>query len=106
EELRKKRFAEMQKMQKERIQAQQEQEEQVLEQIQALENLVRPRLDKQALERYGNLKTAHPQKAVQALLVCAQIIQSNHTEKVSDEEFKMILVKLEPQKRKTNITRR
>ena len=48
---------------------QQELQEQVKlqEQIAQLENVVKQYLTKEALQRYGNLKVAHPQKAMEII---------------------------------------
>lgn len=56
-------------------------------------------MTKEAIERYGNLKSAHPEKAIHAITVIIQLIQSNQlTQKLSDEDFRSILIQLEQKK--------
>jgi len=79
-----------------------DQQRQVQEKIAQIESMVRPKLDKKALERYGNLRTVHPELAVQALLVLAQMSKTH----ITDEQFKEVLVMLQPPKRETKIIRK
>ena len=74
--------------------------------IQVLENLVRTKLTKKALERYGNLKVAYPEKATQLLLVLAQAVQTQQINVINDEQLKELLKKMSPKKRKFTIKRR
>jgi len=68
-------------------------------QIEILENVAKQYMTKEAIERYGNLKSAHPEKAIQAITLIVQLIQSNQlTQKLSDEDFKNILLQLEQKK--------
>ncbi|MFC1723439.1 DNA-binding protein [Nanoarchaeota archaeon] len=96
---------EIRKRKLEQFQSQAAEEQQVMEQVAQLETAVKQKLDKKALERYGNVKTAHPQKAIQVLAVCAQLIQSGHN-MITDEELKQILIRMEPPKRETKIIRK
>ena len=92
EELRKQKLAAMQQ------QAVQEQA-QIMQQVQQLENLVKPRMTKPALERFGNIRAAHPDKAVQSLVALAQLIQSNKLTIIDDTTLKEILLKLTQEKK-------
>ena len=83
-----------------------QQQAEVQQQIQALENLVKLRLTKKAMERYGNLKTAHPEKAVYVLTVLAQSIQTQDIKQITDEQLKDLLRRMEPKKHEFKITRR
>ncbi len=76
-----------------------EEETKIYRQIEQLESIVKPVLTKQALERYGNLKTAHPEKAVQLLFVLGQAIQSGRTDSIDDEQLKSILIRMAPEKK-------
>ena len=50
-------------------------------------------MSKEAISRYGNLKVAHPEIAFRAIAIVAQaVISGQITEKLSDEEFKNILI--------------
>ena len=83
----------------------QENEEQKLKaQIGQLENLIKRYLSREALLRYGNIKTVNPENATQILAVLSQLIQyKKQDEKISDEELKLILRKIDEQKRETKI---
>ena len=88
------------------LESQMQQQAEVQQQIQALENLVKLRLTKKAMERYGNLKTAHPEKAVYVLTVLAQSIQTQDIKQITDEQLKDLLRRMEPKKHEFKITRR
>jgi programmed cell death protein 5 len=105
EEIRKRKLAELRRQQLERMQQQASEEEQLQQQVQQLEMIVKQALTKEALERYGNLKTAFPDKAVQLLVVLAQAIQSGQISKIDDNILKEILKKLSPQKEAFKIKR-
>jgi DNA-binding TFAR19-related protein (PDSD5 family) len=98
EELRKQKLAAMQQ------QAVQEQA-QIMQQVQQLENLVKPRMTKPALERFGNIRAAHPDKAVQSLVALAQLIQSNKLTIIDDTTLKEILLKLTQEKKEFKLTK-
>ncbi|MEA3429991.1 MAG: DNA-binding protein [Nanoarchaeota archaeon] len=97
EELRHKRLEQLQQQQKE--------VEEFNQQISTLEQFVRQHLTKEALSRYGNLKAAHPEKAVQALTLLAQIIQTGKLPMIDDKQLKDILQRMQPPKREFKITR-
>ena len=101
ESLRKKKLEELKKHYHE----QSEQNAQAEQQIQQLELIVKQVLTREALERYSNLKTAFPEKAVQILVIIAQAIQSRNLEKVDDDTLKELLKKIEPKKREIKIRR-
>ena len=74
-------------------------------QIQVLETTVKQYLTKEAIIRYGNIKAAHQQKAIQIITILAQLIQSGQiTEKIDDAQFKEILLKMQEPKQNTKIT--
>lgn len=83
------------------------QQKQLLKQVEALEVTVKAHLSREAITRYGTLKSAHIDKAMQALMVLAQLIQAKQiTKKLSDAEFKAILMQLQQPKQKTKINMR
>ena len=90
EEIRKRKLEELKKLQQQQMQDQQ-QEESNVQQIQMLESLVKQKLTKKALERYGNIKVAHPEKAVQLIAVLGQLIQAQQIEIINDEQLKELL---------------
>ncbi len=82
------------------------QEEKIQQQVAAMETIAKQHLSSEAITRYGALKSAHPQKAIQVIAVIAQLVQQNQIqEKLTDAQFKQLLQHLEPQKRETKITR-
>lgn len=103
EEIRKRKLQELRKRQLEQMQQQAQQEEQLNQQIHQLEAIVRGALTKEALERYGNLKAAFPDKAVQLLVILAQAIQSGQISKIDDKTLKEILKRLTPEKKEFKI---
>jgi programmed cell death protein 5 len=105
EEIRKKKLEELKQQQLDQLQEQQEEEVKLQQQLQMLESVVRQKLTKKALERYGNIKVAHPEKAVQLLAILGQAIQSQNIERIDDDELKEILKRM-GEKRETKITRK
>lgn len=104
DELRQKRFEQLKRLQD--TQAQQEnQQEQLVNQITQLEELVRQHLTKEALSRYGNLKVAHPEKAIQVLVVLGKGIQSRKLKTIDDEMLKSVLQKMAPEKKEFKMRR-
>ena len=102
EEIRKRKLMELQAQQQDAMQDQQ----QIQNQVEQLEALVKQFLTKEALERYGNLKTAHQEKAIRVLAILGQMIQAGQIkDKITDIQFKDILKKLEPQKKEFKIKR-
>ena len=58
------------------------------------------------MARYGNIKTADPEKALQVIVLFAQLLQTGKINGVIDDIiFKRVLEKLSPQKKKTVIRR-
>lgn len=100
---------ELQEIRKRRLMEFQEQgasqENQQLEsQLEQLETAVKQFLSKEALQRYGNIKAAHKDKAVQMLVILGQAIQQGKIrEKISDKDLKDLLKKLQPEKKEFKI---
>jgi len=101
EELKRKRLEEIQTRQQPNSE-----EAQMQQQIAQLELLVKRVLTKKALERYGNLKTAHPELAVQLLALLGQAIQSGQIKTVDDDALKNLLMRLQPKKHKFKMIRK
>jgi DNA-binding TFAR19-related protein (PDSD5 family) len=97
---------ELQAQQQTRLNEELQDEMQVQQQIQQLEIIVKRAMTKEAIERYGTLKMAHPEKAIQALVVLAQAIQQGKIQGINDNQFKEILQRLTPEKKKFNVTRK
>lgn len=85
---------------------QQSEELKLQQQLQELELIIKQLFAKEALERYGNLKVAHPKKAVQLLVIITQLIQNNRLSgKINDATLKSILQQMEGEKKQTNINK-
>ena len=105
DEIRKRKLEELKKQQVESMQQQAQEQEQLQQQIQQLEAIVKQAFTKEALERYGNLKAAFPDRAVQLLVILAQALQSGQITKIDDNALKEILKKLTPKKKDFKIKR-
>lgn len=106
EEIKKRRLAQLQdQINKENYRRSQD-DQQLAEQLRQLEATVKPRMSKEAVERYGSLRVAHPEKAVHSLLVIVQLIQKSPNLGVSDQMYKDILMRLETKKQNIIITRK
>jgi len=76
------------------------------QQVAQIEEVVKRVLTKEALARYGNLKTAHQEKAVQLLLVLLQAMQKGQIKgKVDDAMLKKLLEQMEPKRKEFKISR-
>lgn len=76
----------------------QQEQLQLQQQIEQLESIVKQRMTKEALQRYGNIKTVHPEKAMQLLVLFGQMIQTNQIETIDDETLKNVLIQMNPKK--------
>ena len=106
EQIRRKKLAQLQRSQQEKLQQQVQEEFQLQQQIEQLELMVKQALTKEALQRYGNLKAAHPEKAMQLLVVLAQAMQQGQINQVDDKTLKQVLIKLIPEKKEFKIKRK
>jgi DNA-binding TFAR19-related protein (PDSD5 family) len=102
EQIRQKKLEELQAQMQNRLQ----EEQQVQQEIQQLELAVKQRMTKDALQRFGNIKAADPEKAVQLLVVLAQLMQQGKVQKIDDAVLKNILKQVTPKRRDFNIKRR
>ena len=75
-------------------------QQELQKQLQEIENIAKQYLSKEALQRYGNLRTAFPEKAIKVATLIVQLINNNQiTEKLDDEKFKYLLSQLEDKKK-------
>lgn len=106
DEIRKTKLENMMNLQQEKIQQQSQEQAQIQQQIEQMESIVKQFLTKDALIRYGNLKAAHKEKALQLLVVLFQAIQKGQIKgKIDDSLLKKILEQLMPKKRDIRIKR-
>ncbi|MBS3145873.1 hypothetical protein J4414_03665 [Candidatus Woesearchaeota archaeon] len=77
------------------------------EQLAQLESSAKQYMTKEAIQRYGNLKVAHPQKALEVIMLLAQLIQNGQLkDKVDDYALKEFLLKTQQQKREFKLMRK
>ena len=79
-------------------------QEQLAKQIEQLEGMVLPALTRDAAVRFGTLKTAHPEKAIRALVAMAQLIGRGERS-IDDARLRALLVQLEPPQKEIKIKR-
>jgi len=82
------------------------QENDEFEQLAQLEVAVKSSMTKEAVERYGNLKSAHPEKAANLLILLGQAIQRGQVNQINDDTLKEILIRLTPRKKEFRIRRK
>ena len=106
DEIRKKRLEELMRPQQEKSQQKVQENAQIQQQIELMENTVKQFFTKEALSRYGTLKTAHQEKALQLLVILYQAIQSGQIKsEIDDSVLKKLLQQMEPKKRDIKINR-
>ncbi len=104
EEARKKRIEELLAMQNERLQEQMREQIQVQQQVQQIEKGAMLWMDAEAKSRFGNLRLAHPEKALQAAALIAQFVHQGKIHKIiTDEQLKELLIYLDEAKQENKI---
>ena len=100
--IRKKKLAEMQEEYQTAIQQNindsQSEEKRFQENIAAMESMIKPFFTKNALIRFGNIKTAHPEKATQVLMILAQALDAKKLGKINDSQLKELLKQMSTSK--------
>ncbi len=77
---------------------------QMQQQVAQLEAGAKMWMDAGALSRYGNIKTAHPEKALQVAVLVAQFVQSGKIHKlITDGQLKELLAYLDEQKKESRV---
>ena len=99
DEIRKRKIEQIQRSQSQHS----SQEQKLAQQIEQLESIVKPLFTRDALTRFGTIKAAFPEKAVQVLLVLGQAAQKGQVKEVDDELLKKLLMQLTPTQRDTKI---
>ncbi|HLC74513.1 MAG TPA: DNA-binding protein [Candidatus Nanoarchaeia archaeon] len=67
-----------------------------MQQVAQLEEAVKKYFTADALSRYGNLKAAHPELALQVLAFIGRAIQSGKVRMIDDEMLKELLRQMQP----------
>ena len=106
DDVRRKKLEELMRLQQQKSQQQPDEQAQIQQQIEQMESIVKQFLTKEALARYGSLKAAHQEKALQVLVVLFQAIQKGQVKgKIDDALLKKLLEQLTPAKKDFKITR-
>jgi len=75
-------------------------EEQIMQQFIAMENVVKQNMTKEALSRYGNIRVAHTDMAIQVVSMIAQALQAGHIKEIDDNTLRGILLEIQKSKKK------
>ena len=95
--LRRKKVEMMQQQYTATLESQFHEEQQLQQQVAQLEVAMKQMMSPEALQRYSNVKLAHPEKALQALVVLAQLVQQNPG-RIDDKILKNVLLQLSHKK--------
>ncbi len=106
DEIRRKKLEELYREQMLRQEEALREEEKLKEQVLQLEASLKAMMTKEAATRYGALKTAHPEKALNLLVALARLVEARKLAKITDELVKDLLRRMEPPKRETRIIRK
>ena len=106
DEIRKRKLAELQHSLSEQVQKQRAEEVELSQQVEQMEAVVKQRLSGEALTRFGAYKTAFPEQSIRLIVVLYQLIVSKQPRQITDDNLKMILRELQPEKREIKITRK
>ena len=75
--------------------------------LEELEKFVKQYFSAEAVTRYGNLKTVHPEKAVQSLIIIAEMVEEGRIKtRVSDAQYKALLLHMRPEKKEFKVRRK
>ena len=104
EELKKQR---LEQLQEELMQKKMQEQLEMQQQLEQLEAVAKRFMSPEAIARYGNMKVVHTEKAIQSIIVIAQLVQKGKIqEPISDEQYKNLLMRLHPEKREFTITKK
>ena len=107
EEVKRQRMRQLQMQQQQQAAMQQVQEQAALQQqLRELEVVVKAHLSRDALSRYGNIKSAHGEMVVQLLVLLGNMVSKNPNLQISDEQLKSILMEINGYKKEINIKRK
>lgn len=95
ENLRQKRLEEIQRQ----FSQQKTQEEQIKTELAQLDTLIKQRMTKEAISRYGNIKISHPDVAITLLGILVQLFEKNPERTIDDKELKKLLILINSSKK-------
>ena len=104
EELKKQR---LEQLQQELMQKQMQEQVEMQQQLEQLEAVAKRFMSPEAIARYGNMKAVHTEKAIQSIVVIAQLVQQGKIKEIlSDEQYKNLLMRLTPEKKEFRINKK
>ncbi len=104
EELKKQR---LEQLQQELAQKQMQEQVEMQQQLEQLETVAKRFMSPQAIARYGNMKAVHTERAIQSIVVIAQLVQQGKiTQPISDDQYKNLLQRLTPEKKEFRINKK
>ena len=77
----------------------------MLHQMEQLEGVVKQKMDREALLRYGNIKAADQERAMGLIAVFGQVLSSGKVPLITDDILKSVLVKFQPGKQDFKLRR-
>ncbi len=107
DKVRQKKLAELQERYQQQKNDEVRQQIALQQQVAQLEKAAKLWMSPEALSRFGNLKTAHPEKALQVAVLIAQFVQSGKiNQTITDEQLKELLIYLKEKKQEFKIKRK
>jgi|SRR3989344_96874 len=107
EEIKRKKMQELENQAQSQLQNQLKEQLALQQQVEQLEIIVKQYLTKEAIARYGNLRAAHPEKAIQVLTVIGQALQTGQiTGKIDDNMLKQLLQQMQKPKKEFKMMRK
>jgi len=108
EEINKKRLAELQEQYaQQQFQETLQQHAMMQQQVAQIEKAAKLWMTPEALSRFGNIRVAHQEKALQVAVLIAQFVQQGKINKaITDEQLKELLFYLDDKNKQTKITRK
>ena len=103
EDLRKKKIDLYKQQYASAMQSQLNEEMELQQQVSQLESNLKQMMTPDALSRYSNVKLAHPDKALQALVVMAQMLQTGNVRTIDDTQLKSVLMHITPEKKQARL---
>src|SRR3989344_8531162 len=104
DEIRKRKLEELMRLQQHKSES--NEQAQMQQQIEIMEDAVKQVFTKEALARYGSIKAAHNEKALQLILILFQALQKGQVQgKIDDVLLKKILVQITPKQKEFKIKR-
>ncbi len=97
----------LEQLHQELTQKQLQEQAEVQEQLEQLEKIAKHYMSPEAISRYGNMKAVHTEKAIQSIVVIAQLVQQGKIKEIiSDEQYKNLLMRLTPEKKEFRIQKK